>query len=173
MNTPYQCKNIFHPSSFFGCPAGNSRCSATIQDCHSMSGLYLQHKIFKPVIIFWGKSRSLSVMLISFPLFPEQGYTVPVSACSILYAGNIRYLHILSKDMEHPHYSHNYQPVTITIHISCTSFKLCNSCDVAHNWHARHHQTIHNYPWTCDTTQISWILKVLVWFDIFCVTDKD
>ena len=31
-------------------------------------------------------------------------------------------------------------------HISCTSFKLCISCDVAHNSYALHLQTIHNHP---------------------------
>lgn len=82
-----------------------------------MSGLFLQHKILKPVIIFWRKSRSLSVTLISFPQFPEQGYTVSVSACSILCAENIRYLHILSKDMEPPSYSHTYKPLSHNSHL--------------------------------------------------------
>jgi hypothetical protein len=53
--------------------------------------------------------------------------------------------------------------VTITIQISCTSFKLCISCDVAHNSHASHIPTTYNHPWTCDNTQTRCRLKLLVW----------
>jgi hypothetical protein len=136
---------------------------------HSLGGLHRKYQVLSPVTIFQRKSGLLSAMVMSLPLILI--WSSHCSCVSILctvgwqnqwifrsllrWCGNHQSKFWLSLHSSLP--SDDDQSTQSPVsHCPHTTVLLTGHC-------VGHHPTIHNHPWTCDTTEASLIRTAFVY----------